>query len=252
MENGLQALEAAKRRVAAAYRDHDERRVRWLNGELDTEPQCPDWQEDSIEVLASLDLQLEEYLADVEHPHPNDNPQALQGIRGWRRRLRGKATLLYRRAPRLLAVPDGARCEARQRPRERRSAASSRTSGTDPGDDDPAEPPSPASARPALAPPPRAICTYGCLTVAERGEDPEVAKRGADVERGSAMTRTPTQRERALRALHDRAGRGITQLDFDGPTIDGLPPIRRLASRIDELRAAGSGSATSSGSAISL
>lgn len=48
-----------------------------------------------------------------------------------------------------------------------------------------------------------------------------------------------TQRERVLRALRARGQHGITQLDFDGPTIDGLPPARRLASRIDELRAAG-------------
>jgi hypothetical protein len=37
----------------------------------------------------------------------------------------------------------------------------------------------------------------------------------------------------------ERHRRGITQVDFDSPTIDGREPIRRVASRIDELRAAG-------------
>lgn len=49
----------------------------------------------------------------------------------------------------------------------------------------------------------------------------------------------PTQSERVLRALRTHP-RGITQLDFDGPrTVDGGPPVRRLASRIADLRAAG-------------
>jgi hypothetical protein len=45
---------------------------------------------------------------------------------------------------------------------------------------------------------------------------------------------TPTQRQRVARAL-TRFGR-TTELDWQGPTIDGGPPIRRLASRIAELR----------------
>ena len=50
----------------------------------------------------------------------------------------------------------------------------------------------------------------------------------------------PTQRQRVGDALRKHRRRGVSQLDFDGyPTIDGLPPIRRLASRIDELRQAG-------------
>lgn len=47
----------------------------------------------------------------------------------------------------------------------------------------------------------------------------------------------PTQLERVARALL-RHGH-VSQLDFDSPTIDGLPPIRRVASRILDLRDAG-------------
>ena len=47
----------------------------------------------------------------------------------------------------------------------------------------------------------------------------------------------PTQLERVARAL-ERYGH-VSQLDMDAPTIDGLPPIRRVASRILELRDAG-------------
>ena len=45
-----------------------------------------------------------------------------------------------------------------------------------------------------------------------------------------------TQRERVERLLKERGPLGITQADFDGPTVDGGLPIRRLASRINELR----------------
>lgn len=48
-----------------------------------------------------------------------------------------------------------------------------------------------------------------------------------------------TQRDRVLRLLKQRAGEGITQADFDGPTADGGPPVRRLAARVEELRKAG-------------
>lgn len=55
----------------------------------------------------------------------------------------------------------------------------------------------------------------------------------------SAARRRPlTQCERVLRALRAAGRRGISQLDFDAPS-DGRPPIRRLASRIADLRAAG-------------
>lgn len=52
-------------------------------------------------------------------------------------------------------------------------------------------------------------------------------------------TRKLTQNERVLIAL--RRGLAISQLDFDGgrPTIDAGPPIRRLASRITDLRREG-------------
>jgi Helix-turn-helix domain len=49
-----------------------------------------------------------------------------------------------------------------------------------------------------------------------------------------------TQRDRVLAALRRAGGRGITQLDFDLPdVVDGGPPIKRVAARIDELRTAG-------------
>lgn len=49
-----------------------------------------------------------------------------------------------------------------------------------------------------------------------------------------------TQAERVRLALHTHRDRGITQVDFlRYPTIDGGPPITRLAARIDELRDAG-------------
>ena len=49
-----------------------------------------------------------------------------------------------------------------------------------------------------------------------------------------------TQNDRVGRMLR-RAGRhGISQTDFDGPhTADGGPPVRRLASRIADVRALG-------------
>jgi hypothetical protein len=49
------------------------------------------------------------------------------------------------------------------------------------------------------------------------------------------MRRPRTQTRRVLKALQQYPG-GITQLDFDGPTIDRGPPIRRLASRVNDLR----------------
>src|SRR4051794_954643 len=52
------------------------------------------------------------------------------------------------------------------------------------------------------------------------------------------MTRL-TQNERIVRMLRSTGDRGITQLDVDAPTLDGGTPIRRLASRINELRDAG-------------
>lgn len=52
--------------------------------------------------------------------------------------------------------------------------------------------------------------------------------------------RRPTQRERVLRALTRAGRRGITAVDFSAPDVcDGLDPIIRLPSRIDELRSAG-------------
>jgi hypothetical protein len=48
-----------------------------------------------------------------------------------------------------------------------------------------------------------------------------------------------TQRERVERLLKERGPLGITQADFDGPTVDGGLPIRRLAARVEELRRAG-------------
>lgn len=49
-----------------------------------------------------------------------------------------------------------------------------------------------------------------------------------------------TQRERVLRALQTAGPRGVTQVDFlRFPTVDGGPPITRLAARIQELKDAG-------------
>lgn len=48
-----------------------------------------------------------------------------------------------------------------------------------------------------------------------------------------------TGTERVLEAMRQRGSTGITTLDFDGPTIDGGAPIRRLAARIEELRKRG-------------
>lgn len=46
-----------------------------------------------------------------------------------------------------------------------------------------------------------------------------------------------TQTDRVLAALYLHADRGITQVDFlRFPTIDGGPPITRVAARIEELR----------------
>jgi hypothetical protein len=54
----------------------------------------------------------------------------------------------------------------------------------------------------------------------------------------TARRQTPTQLERVARAL-ERYGR-VAQTDFDLPTtVDGLSPIRRVASRITDLRNAG-------------
>ena len=48
--------------------------------------------------------------------------------------------------------------------------------------------------------------------------------------------RQKTQNERVA-ALLRQAGRcGLQQQDVDGPVLDGGPPIRRLASRISDLR----------------
>jgi hypothetical protein len=49
-----------------------------------------------------------------------------------------------------------------------------------------------------------------------------------------------TQRQRVAYALRVAGPHGICQTDFLGPdTIDGLRPILRLPSRVDELRKAG-------------
>lgn len=55
------------------------------------------------------------------------------------------------------------------------------------------------------------------------------------------MTRRgPTQRDRVLDALRARGAEGIGPVDFLAPdVIDGLPPILRLPSRIDDLRQSG-------------
>lgn len=50
---------------------------------------------------------------------------------------------------------------SRPRPRVRRTSSSSRTASADPGE--------PPAAHLRLAPPPRAVLTFGCLSAAERG-----------------------------------------------------------------------------------
>lgn len=45
-----------------------------------------------------------------------------------------------------------------------------------------------------------------------------------------------TQKERVLRALRQRGREGITQADFDPPTIDGGARIYRVAARINNLK----------------
>lgn len=49
------------------------------------------------------------------------------------------------------------------------------------------------------------------------------------------VPRRLTQKGRVLRMLRHAAGTGITQLECDAP-VDGGAPIRRLASRVAELR----------------
>lgn len=49
-----------------------------------------------------------------------------------------------------------------------------------------------------------------------------------------------TQRDRILTALQTAGARGITQVDFlRFPTVDGGPPITRVAARVEELRKQG-------------
>ena len=49
-----------------------------------------------------------------------------------------------------------------------------------------------------------------------------------------------TQTDRVLAALTRAGAHGITQVDFlRFPTIDGGPPITRVAARVEELRDAG-------------
>ncbi len=70
-----------------------------------------------------------------------------------------------------VSTAGGTRARGAGRPRARRTSSSSRTSGADPGDEGPGEPPPP---RLGLAPPPRAILTYGLLTAEQRGAVEEV------------------------------------------------------------------------------
>jgi hypothetical protein len=49
----------------------------------------------------------------------------------------------------------------------------------------------------------------------------------------------PTQEQRVLAALEQRGERGICAIDFYSPTIDGLPPVTRVASRVTDLRSRG-------------
>ena len=48
-----------------------------------------------------------------------------------------------------------------------------------------------------------------------------------------------TQTQRVFGALRSRGDRGVSAVDFMPPTIDGGPPIMRLAARIYELREEG-------------
>jgi hypothetical protein len=49
-----------------------------------------------------------------------------------------------------------------------------------------------------------------------------------------------SQSDRVLAALYDHPERGINSVDFlRFPTLDGGPPITRLAARIEELRVQG-------------
>lgn len=141
------AYKKARRRVEAANREQDEQQRRWLDGELDAEPEYPHWENGSLEMLATLEMQLAEFLGEVErHPDPRDDRAALQKLHGWRKRVRWEATF----APRRSTVQPSPRAAQRQaRPRARRTGSSSRTSGSDPGSD--GEPPGdhPALLRPA-------------------------------------------------------------------------------------------------------
>jgi hypothetical protein len=143
------AYKKARRRVEAADRGYAEQRRRWLDGELDAEPEYPHWENGSLEMLATLEMQLAEFLGEVErHPDPRDDRAALQKLHGWRKRVRWEATF----APRRSTVQPSPRAAQRQaRPRGRRTGASSRTSSCDPGgsDDPPRSRRRPAA--PALA-----------------------------------------------------------------------------------------------------
>ena len=48
-----------------------------------------------------------------------------------------------------------------------------------------------------------------------------------------------TQPERVLRLLKQAGDHGLTQVDLNLPTVDGGPPITRLAARIHDLKNAG-------------
>lgn len=71
---------------------------------------------------------------------------------------------------RAVGIVSASRCEG-GRPRVRQAARrrSTARSGTPPGDEGPGEPP-----QLRLAPPPRAVLTFGCLTAQQRGEDRDV------------------------------------------------------------------------------
>jgi len=51
--------------------------------------------------------------------------------------------------------------------------------------------------------------------------------------------RQKTQNERVAALLRRAGRRGLQQIDVEGPVLDGGPPIRRLASRINDLRGHG-------------
>lgn len=72
-------------------------------------------------------------------------------------------------------------------------------------------------------------CSNACRMAAQRTQ-----------ERAQNAHTQPTQADRVLAALAGNPERGITQVDFLRlPTIDGLPPITRLAARVLELREQG-------------